>query len=255
MSSDKRKLPADEPALTDIAHAFRDGQAAAYARRSGATSYRAAARFWQAALTPGALDARMKELILVALHASATALDSEAVRRHVGRALDAGAKPEEVIDVLITIVGLANHALYMALPVLVRELQALGHPDAELPAMDAQAQAIKDAFIQARGFWNEQRDIIARVMPEYFSALSEISTDTWKNGALSMKERELVCIAIDCSVTHMYEPGLAIHIRNALKHGATRAEILEVFSLASVTGLEGYLMGVEALADRASPRP
>lgn len=45
----------------------------------------------------------------------------------------------------------------------------------------------------------------------------------------------------------MYEPGLAMHIRNALQHGASREEILEVFALASVSGLEGYILGAETL--------
>jgi len=48
----------------------------------------------------------------------------------------------------------------------------------------------------------------------------------------------------------MFEPGLAIHIRNALKKGASRDEILEVFHLAAVTGLEGYILGAEALYSR-----
>ena len=39
----------------------------------------------------------------------------------------------------------------------------------------------------------------------------------------------MIYIAIDASTTHMYEPGLKVHIRNALKYGATKAEIMEVY--------------------------
>ncbi len=250
MSPDNPAVPNATLALTDIASAFSSDETAARVREYSPTSYVAADRFWRTALTPKALDLRMKELVLVALHATVTSLDSVAVRRHIKRALDAGVRPDEVIDVLITIVGVANHSLYFALPILMRELQATGHPDAELPPIGAEAQQIKMDFVRSRGFWNEQRDIIARAMPEYFSALNAISTESWKNGPLSAKERELICIAIDCSVTHMFEPGLAIHIRNALKHGANREEILEVFSLAAVTGLEGYIMGAVAIVER-----
>jgi len=189
----------------------------------------------------------MRELVLVALHATVTTLHGDGVRRHVRRALAAGATPQDVLDVLITIIGAANHALYFAVPVLVRELKAAGHPDAELPPITPEAQAIKDEFVRTRGFWNEQRDVIVRMMPEYFAALNQVSTDSWKNGTLTDKERELVCIAIDCTVTHMFEPGLAIHIRHALQKGASRDEILAVFHLASLTGLEGYILGAEAL--------
>ena len=71
--------------------------------------------------------------------------------------------------------------------------------------------------------------------------------EPWTNWALSGKKRELICIAIDCTVTHMFEPGLVIHIRHALAKGARRDKILEVFHLASLTGLEGYVAGVRAL--------
>ena len=84
-------------------------------------------------------------------------------------------------------------------------------------------------------------------MPDYFAALAQLSAEPWLNGSLTDKERELVCVAIDCTVTHMYEPGLKIHIRQALKNGASRDEILAVFHLAALTGLEGYIAGAEAM--------
>jgi alkylhydroperoxidase/carboxymuconolactone decarboxylase family protein YurZ len=189
----------------------------------------------------------MKELVLVALHGTSTSLNAQAVRRHVKRALAAGASERDIIDVLITINGAANHALYFSIPVLQKEMKAMGHPDAEPSPITAEAQTIKDEFIRTRGFWNEQRDVIARMMPEYFAALSDISSESWKNGSLTDKERELICICIDCTVTHMFEPGLAIHIRNALNKGASRAEILEVFHLSAVIGLEGYILASEAM--------
>ena len=85
------------------------------------------------------------------------------------------------------------------------------------------------------------------MMPRYFTALSKLSTASWKEGALTRKERELIAIAIDCVVTHMFEPGLAMHIKCALQHGASRDEILGVFQLASLMGLETYVQGAEAL--------
>ncbi|MBT2336642.1 carboxymuconolactone decarboxylase family protein [Variovorax paradoxus] len=234
-------------AFGELASVFTAPEVATGLRSASPTAYAAAERFWQSAFTGTALSLRMKELVLVALHGTVTALDSEGVRRHVERALAAGASRHDVLDVLITIVGAANHALYFAVPVLMRELKAAGHPQAEVPPVTPRAQAIKDEFVRTRGFWNEQRDAIVRMMPEYFGALSQVSTESWTNGPLTPKERELLCIAIDCSVTHMYEPGLVIHIRNAIKNGAGREEILEVFHLASLTGLEGFILGAEAM--------
>ncbi len=245
-------MPNAHPASSDSRHArldenFSRPEVAEHARRVAPNIHAAAQGFWSAALGPGALSPRMKELVLLALNGTVTSLHTRGIERHVRRALEAGATQLDVLDVLMTITGAANHALYFAVPVLMRELQAAGHPDAELPLPTPQTQAVKEEFIRTRGFWNEQRDAIVRAMPAYFVALSKVSTASWTEGSLSLKERELVCIAIDCTVTHMFEPGLAIHIRGALAQGATREEILHVFQLASLTGLEGYMAGVEAL--------
>jgi len=189
----------------------------------------------------------MKELVLLSLHGTVTALHAPGIQRHVQRALDAGASAQDVLDVLLTITGVANHALYFAVPVLMRELEAAGDGQAALPDITDAAQAIKDAFIRTRGTWNPQRDVIARMMPQYFAALSKVSTVTWQHGSLTRKERELICIAIDCTVTHMFESGLALHIRCALQHGASKAEILAVFQLAALMGLESYIGGAQTL--------
>jgi alkylhydroperoxidase/carboxymuconolactone decarboxylase family protein YurZ len=45
-----------------------------------------------------------------------------------------------------------------------------------------------------------------------------------------------VYIAIDCATTQLYVPGLKLHIRNAVKLGATPEEVMEVFELASLMG-------------------
>lgn len=68
-------------------------------------------------------------------------------------------------------------------------------------------------------------------MPDYFAALSQLSAASWKGGTLTRKERELIAIAIDCVVTHMFEPGLAMHIRCALQHGAPETKYWTSFSL------------------------
>ena len=52
--------------------------------------------------------------------------------------------------------------------------------------------------------------------------------------------KELIYTAFDASATHMYVPGLRQHIENALGYGATPAEVMEVFELASTIGIHGY---------------
>lgn len=233
--------------LAQMEDVFREPAVPAHLRKVAPTSFAAATRYWQTILAGEHLSPRLKELILVALHASVTSINIAGIRRHIERAQAAGASIEEVLDVLVSIVGVSNHALYTAVPILMDELKAAGHESATLPEASPESEAIKNEFIKTRGYWNELRDMLARLMPTYCEALSELSMAPWKQGVLSAKERELIYIAIDCSVTHMYELGLAMHIRHALQHGATRDEILEVFQLAALMGLEGYILGAEAL--------
>lgn len=54
--------------------------------------------------------------------------------------------------------------------------------------------------------------------------------------------------AIDCATTHLFGPGLKIQIRNAIEKGAKPGEVMEVFELASLMGVQTVLLGAEALA-------
>ena len=62
------------------------------------------------------------------------------------------------------------------------------------------------------------------------------------------KERSLLSIAFDASVTHMYAPGTRRHIKAALKLGATVEEIMEVLKLCVVQGVQACNQGVPILA-------
>jgi len=208
--------------------------------------YATASDFW-AACTKGHLSPRTKELVLLAMHATATAMNVEAIRRHIDRAQRAGATQAEILDVLITIVAVANHALYTTVPILVEEMESAGIKMDLSPFEERDFQATKEEFIDSRGFWNTDREQLARLMPEYYRSLSIMSTESWKSGALTQLEREFICIGIDCTVSHIYEPGLRRHIRMALGYGATREEICEIFQLAALLGLEGYAVGADAL--------
>lgn len=239
--------------LGSFEHLLRDSDAVDALRAVSPSLYATASEFWRAS-TSGQLPARTKELVLLAMHATATALNVAAIRRQIDRALHAGATEADILDVLITIVAVANHALYTTVPILVEELKAAGIKTDVPPSEEREFQAAKEEFIASRGFWNPDREQLARMMPDYYRALSKMSTESWKSGALTAKEREFVCIGINCTVTHIYEPGLRRHIRKALGYGATREEICEIFQLAAVLGLEGYVIGAAALFGTSEDR-
>jgi alkylhydroperoxidase/carboxymuconolactone decarboxylase family protein YurZ len=71
----------------------------------------------------GALDKKTIELIGIALDASCTHMYAPGVRRHIQRALQAGATKEEIVAVLqlATLQGL--HSMCLAAPILLDELE------------------------------------------------------------------------------------------------------------------------------------
>ncbi|HKP16953.1 MAG TPA: carboxymuconolactone decarboxylase family protein [Gaiellaceae bacterium] len=115
--------------------------------------------------------------------------------------------------------------------------------------MTARQQELKESFIAARGYWNRFWDGLLSLDPDFFEAYLNFSSVPWRKGPLEPKMKELIYIAIDAATTHLYEPGLRTHIRNALGYGATKDEIMEVFELVSVLGIHTCTVGVPVLLE------
>ena len=108
---------------------------------------------------------------------------------------------------------------------------------------------LKDNFVKNRGYWDKFWDGLLQLNPDFFEAYLNFSSIPWTKGVLEPKVKEFIYIAIDASTTHLYEPGLRIHIQNALKYGATKEEIMEVYQLTSVLGMHTCTLGVPVLID------
>ena len=71
----------------------------------------------------------------------------------------------------------------------------------------------------------------------------------YASDVLPAKEIELLSIAFDASITHMYAPGTRRHIKNALKARATIEEIMEVLKICVAYGVQACNLGVPILAE------
>lgn len=74
-------------------------------------------------LRKGVLDPKMYEFLAIAVDASCTHLYSPGVRRHIGKALDLGATPEEIMAVLQAVAVLGIHSVALGAPILADEMQ------------------------------------------------------------------------------------------------------------------------------------
>ncbi len=89
--------------------------------------------------------------------------------------------------------------------------------------------------------------------PELFEAYVEFSSVPWRTGVLEPKVKELMYCAFDAAATHLYVPGLKLHMRNALRYGATREELMEMLEIVSVIGIHGALVAAPMLEHALAP--
>ncbi len=96
------------------------------------------------------------------------------------------------------------------------------------------------------GFVPEYYEVMATKNPEMFKAFFKFRSEILEKGVLSKKTKQLMAIAIYAATR--FDFGLDVHIRQALKAGATEDEIFETLSLVILTaGLPGYIDGINAL--------
>ena len=113
---------------------------------------------------------------------------------------------------------------------------------------DRQRQ-LRERFIETRGYWNAFWDGLLSLDADFFEAYLRFSAVPWEKGVLEPKVKELIYTAIDASTTHLYLPGLRQHISNAIRYGATKEEVMEVFELTSVLGIHTCTEGVPILME------
>jgi alkylhydroperoxidase/carboxymuconolactone decarboxylase family protein YurZ len=73
----------------------------------------------------GALDKKTLELIRIAVDASCTQLYAPGIRRHIRRALEAGATHEQIVAVLQLVSMQGMHTMCVAAPILVEQLETI----------------------------------------------------------------------------------------------------------------------------------
>ncbi len=201
----------------------------------------------------GPLEPKVKELVYIAIDAATTHLYVPGIRIHIQNALRHGATVQEIMEVYELTSLLGIHTATVGVPILVEELEAAGQgPDLKERELSPREAAHKEEFIRIRGYWSERWDGVLALDPDFFAAYAAFSAVPFRNGLLAPKVRELIHLAINASTTHLSETGIRIHIRNAIGHGATAAEIMEVFELTSVIGIHTLNIGVPLLLEEAA---
>lgn len=203
--------------------------------------------------TASHLEPKVKEFVYIAADAAATHLYEPGIRQHIGAALEQGATPGEIMEVLELTSTLGIHACNIGVPLLLEVLAEEGLRDAPTP-LDERQQRLKAEFTENRGYWHEFWEGILELAPDLFEGYVEFSSVPWRTGTLDPKVKEMIYIAFDASATHLYVPGLKLHLRNAVRLGATVEELTEVLSIVSVVGIHAATTAAPILAELVEAR-
>ena len=203
----------------------------------------------------GHLTPKIQALISLAVSAASTHLHVPNIHRYTRPPVAAGDTREEIVETLSLTSTLGIHASTIGMPLLFEVLEERGEGLPKgmegMEGMSAQQVALKEDFEQKRGYWNILWEEMLRLAPDFFDAYTEFSSVPWTNeggkGVLEPKVKELVYCAFDTAATHMYQPGLKLHMRNVLNYGGTKEEIMEVLELATLLSISTMDVGLEVL--------
>lgn len=195
-----------------------------------------------------ALDPKVTEFILIAAYSQTTHLRSQGIRRHIGRAFDAGATFEEILEVLQIATVLSVHSYMTGAKILDEQLDISARTD------DDVIEEFLDTFEEKRHYRPEWWGPYIAPDPSYFEAYVDFSGHVWEDGVLDPKVREFIYIAIDATPAHLLEEGIDGHMENAIEYGATQEELVQVFELVSLLSLDTLSVGLPILVDEARNR-
>ena len=189
--------------------------------------------------TSNILPRKDVELISLAVNVAITNLSAGGTRRHIRGALEAGATREEILMIIKIASLLSIHTASLGAPILLEEAKAAG---VKLAPKKPAATPVCDKM-KAAGQWNTGWDGFFEIDPAWTEAIIAASLPVYTSGILSPKLAELLSIAVDASITHMYAPGTRRHIQSALKLGVTMEEIMEVFKICVSQGMQAGNLG------------
>ncbi len=201
----------------------------------------------------GLLPPKLREFLYIAIDATATHMYEPGLRSHIHRALEHGATKEEILEVLETISVVGIHSVTMGVPALAEEydnwLAKKGKPPvAKTTKWPPQQEAlIKRHEKERQAPVSPMMMKLLEMDPGFFEQYLNFSSYPWKNGVLPPKWREFIYIAIDATATHLYQPGLRMHVVRALEQGATKDEILDVLEQICALGIHACTVGIPCL--------
>ncbi|ARP99773.1 carboxymuconolactone decarboxylase family protein [Pseudorhodoplanes sinuspersici] len=201
--------------------------------------------FQSAPWRSGALEPMVREFIYIAVDGAVTHLYASGLRRHMDDALRLGATRDEILQVILLTASAAAHSTHeLGFSILAEEM-----PDAVAPKPDRRHAALREDYRAATGSWPAVGDAVLALAPEFAEGFLGYRQAAWQAGPLPNKTKALVLLAFHASPTLLNREGARHYMREAIRFGASAAEISEVLQLASAIAVHTCTYAVPALMD------
>jgi alkylhydroperoxidase/carboxymuconolactone decarboxylase family protein YurZ len=189
----------------------------------------------------------MVELIYVGLDASSSHLFQSGLTTHMGKALQVGATPSDIFDVLhlVAVQGVAS--VGQAADILA-ELAPPGEHEHE--AIDAALQARIERLGPAHAL---SLQAIARLDPGYARTLLDFIEQGRPQQGLAPAERSLVQLALHACFTAFNPQAVRQIIATGLSQGLQRAEMLQAIQMGAHLAVHGTALGATVFTQLAAP--
>lgn len=117
--------------------------------------------------------------------------------------------------------------------------------------MEDRGKQLIERMERERGFPRPWRKMLAERDPDYMELYHNMAMHVFqKRKALPLKFKEIIAICMDALTS--YDEGLRIHIRNALKAGATEDEILEALEVLTLLGVHNLSVHLPSLVEEVT---
>lgn len=203
---------------------------------------RAYLEFQDAPARSGVLAPKVHEFIYIAVDGAVSHLYAPGLGRHIEMALEKGATPGEVLEVIQLTMLTTFDSFEAGMAALAGELSARGHPQAA--GADPQLRGRHERTV---GDWPAFADDLARHAPHFLEPLLAYEALPYASGHLEPKVREFVRIAVHASPVAPQPVPLRRAVGRALDAGATATEIAEVLQLASAIAVHTCTFAIPAL--------
>src|SRR5690554_557037 len=90
----------------------------------------------------------------------------------------------------------------------------------------AAKENLKKEVKTRRGYWHDFHQGLLDYSPAYLQAYLDFHEPAFRSGNLDVVTCEYLYIAVDAAVSHLFVPGIEIHIKAALKNGGKAEEII-----------------------------